>query len=235
VINFYNFYWYDHILQNLTIPQIKQDNPIMNFFEKRLFTVIAHCLTFCALTFSILSHAASPEKTIATITTSMGDIKLELFTNKAPATVANFIAYAQSGFFNGTIFHRVIPNFMIQAGGFDSSLTKKATKPPIPNEAKPFVPNRRGTIAMARTSEPNSATSQFFINVVDNSSLNKSNSSDGYAVFGKVVSGMIVADQISSAQTGIQNNMRDVPLTPITINAITISYPKSETATITPN
>ncbi|MFT5718079.1 MAG: peptidyl-prolyl cis-trans isomerase A (cyclophilin A) [Oleiphilaceae bacterium] len=207
----------------------------MNAFVKKILSVIVYCLAFYALTFSLLSHATPSEKTIATINTSMGDIKLELFKNKAPSTVANFIAYAKSGFFNGTIFHRVIPNFMIQAGGFDSSLAKKTTKNPITNEANPFVPNRRGTIAMARTSAPNSATSQFFINVVDNSSLNKSSSSAGYAVFGKVLSGMIVADQISSAKTGIQNQMRDVPLDPIIINSVTISYPKPDTTTNTSN
>jgi len=201
----------------------------MNSFTKKLLAVIVHCLTFYILTVTTFIHATPSDKTLATISTSMGDIKLELFTSKAPTTVANFIQYAESGFFNGTIFHRVIPNFMIQAGGFDSSLTKKNTEAPIKNEANPFVPNRRGTIAMARTSAPNSAMSQFFINVVDNSNLNKSSTSAGYAVFGKVLDGMIVADQISSTKTGIQNQMSDVPLEPIMINSVKISYPETKT------
>jgi len=231
VINFYNFYWYDPLLQNLTFPKIKLDCHTMNSLTKKLLTVIVHCLTLSSLTVSTFIYADSSDKTLATISTSMGNIKLELFTSKAPTTVANFIKYAESGFFNGTIFHRVIPNFMIQAGGFDSNLAKKSTEAPIKNEANPFVPNRRGTIAMARTSAPNSATSQFFINVIDNSNLNKSSSSAGYAVFGKVLEGMIVADQMSSVKTGIQNQMRDVPLDPIIINSVQISYPKVETTT----
>jgi peptidyl-prolyl cis-trans isomerase A (cyclophilin A) len=201
----------------------------MKYFTKKILTVIVHCLTFSFLTASAFIHADDSDKTLATISTSMGDIKLELFTSKAPVTVANFIRYAESDFFNGTIFHRVIPSFMVQAGGFDSNLAKKTTETPIINEANPFVPNRRGTIAMARTSAPNSATSQFYINVADNSSLNKTSRSPGYAVFGKVFEGMIVADQISNVQTGIQNQMRDVPLDPITINSVSISYPKTNT------
>ena len=228
MINFYKNYWYDPLLQNLTFPKIKLDCHTMNSLTKKLLTVIVHCLTFSFLTISTYIYADPSDKTLATISTSMGNIKLELFTSKAPTTVANFIEYAESGFFNGTVFHRVIPNFMIQAGGFDSNLAKKTTEAPIKNEANPFVPNRRGTIAMARTSAPNSATSQFFINVIDNSNLNKSSSSAGYAVFGKVLEGMIVADQISSVKTGIQNQMRDVPLDPIIINSVQISQPKAE-------
>jgi len=200
----------------------------MNSFTKKFLIVIVHCLTFLILSTSTFSHAEGSDKTLATISTSVGNIKLELFTNKAPTTVANFIEYAESGFYEGVIFHRVIPSFMIQTGGFDSSLAKKSTKAPIKNEANPFVPNRRGTIAMARTSAPNSATSQFFINLIDNSNLNKSSSSAGYAVFGKVLEGMIVVDQISSVKTGIQNQMRDVPLKPIIINSVKISHPKPE-------
>lgn len=228
MIKFYPFYWYDHLLQNLTFPEIKLDCQTMNSFTKKLLTVIVHCLTFTILTISLQTNAQPSEKLLATISTSMGNIELELFKSKAPTTVANFIEYAESGFYEGVIFHRVIPNFMIQSGGFDSNLAKKSTKDPIKNEAKPFVPNRRGTIAMARTSVPNSATSQFFINLVDNTNLNKSSSSAGYAVFGKVLEGMIVADQISRLQTGIQNQMRDVPLKPVIIISVKINYPKTE-------
>lgn len=198
--------------------------PIKNKF----ITVFVYYLTLLALFTSTLTHATPSNKTLATISTSMGDMKLELFTSKAPTTVANFIAYAESGFFTGTIFHRVIPSFMIQGGGFNTDFAKKTTQPPIKNESNPFVPNRRGTIAMARTSAPDSATSQFFINVVDNKSLNKTASSDGYAVFGKIIEGMIVADQISSVKTGIQNRMRDVPTQPIIIHSITITHPVTD-------
>ena len=197
----------------------------MNSSANKLLTKFVYCLTYFFLSASSFTYADTSDKTFASISTSMGDIKLELFINKAPATVANFIAYAEAGFYNGTIFHRVIPGFMIQAGGFDSNLIKKATKAPIRNESNPFVPNRRGTIAMARTSAPDTATSQFFINVVDNTSLNKSSTSEGYAVFGKVLEGMIIADQISSVKTGIQNQMRDVPTAPVIIKAISITYP----------
>jgi len=228
VINYYHFYWYDYLLQNLTFPEIKLDCQTMNSFTKKLLTVFVHCLTFTILTTSLQTNAQPSDKLLATISTSMGIIKLELFKSKAPTTVANFIEYAESGFYEGVIFHRVIPNFMIQSGGFDSSLAKKSTKAPIKNEANPFVPNRRGTIAMARTSVPNSATSQFFINVVDNSNLNKSSASAGYAVFGKIVEGMIVVDQISSVQTGIKSQMRDVPLKPVIINSVEVSYPKTK-------
>jgi len=181
-------------------------------------------LTFSFLAISFNTHAEPNSKTFATITTSMGSIKLELFKDKAPATVDNFIQYAESGYYGGTIFHRVIPSFMVQGGGFDMNFIKKSTKDPVINEANPFVPNRRGTIAMARTSAPDSATSQFFINVIDNNSLNKTRTKPGYTVFGKVVEGMIVADQISNVKTGVQNRMRDVPMTPIMIQSVTINY-----------
>ena len=204
----------------------------MYFLNRKHLSIIVRYVSFFILTLSMSTQAST--KTFAIIQTSMGTIKLELFKDKAPKTVANFIQYAESAYYEGTLFHRVIPGFMIQAGGFDTNFRRKATNTPIKNEALPLLPNRRGTIAMARTSNPHSATSQFFINVADNNSLNKSRSNAGYAVFGKVVEGMIIADQISNALTKVQNRMSDVPVQPIIIQMVTIQHPdleKTETKT----
>ena len=130
------------------------------------------------------------------IETSRGIIRLELYPGKAPRTVENFLAYSDSGFYNGTIFHRVIPRFMIQGGGFDERLREKKTREPITNEARDDLPNERGTIAMARTNDPDSATSQFFINLIHNRHLD-----GGYAVFGRVTEGMEVVDAIAGLET----------------------------------
>lgn len=176
--------------------------------------------------FSGLSHAESPaaktQNTEVVISTNLGDIKLELFDTKAPKTVANFVRYANEGFYKGTIFHRVIPNFMIQGGGFTEAMQRKPTHAPIVNEAQAFVPNVRGSIAMARTNNPHSATSQFFINTVNNRNLNKNSHSAGYAVFGNVTAGMNVVDAISASNTGVKNGMRDVPIKAVTINSIKV-------------
>jgi len=153
--------------------------------------------------------------------TSYGDITLELDSAKAPKTVANFIAYVNDGFYDGTIFHRVIKGFMVQGGGMTPDMKEKGTKPPILNEADNGLPNLRGTIAMARTPDPHSASSQFFINHKNNDFLNftaKSESGWGYAVFGKVVSGMNVVDSIANTPKG----MGDVPSTPILIKKATV-------------
>jgi peptidyl-prolyl cis-trans isomerase A (cyclophilin A) len=158
----------------------------------------------------------------AVIQTSLGTISLELYPEQAPETVANFIQYARSGFYQGTLFHRVIPDFMIQGGGFGADMSRKTTTAPIQNEASPSLPNLRGTIAMARTSDPHSATSQFFINVKDNAFLNKSGANPGYAVFGRVTSGMDIADRISQVKTGLVQGMADVPLQAVTIDSVTI-------------
>jgi len=163
------------------------------------------------------------KKLYATINTSLGAIQLELYKNRAPKTVENFINYASTHFYDNTLFHRVIPGFMVQGGGFDVSFAKKPTLAPVKNEANAFIPNIRGTISMARTSDPHSATSQFFINVVDNASLNKNARSDGYAVFGKVVNGMHLADKISKVKTTSQNYMQNVPATPVIIESVVIS------------
>ena len=151
---------------------------------------------------------------MVTIKTNKGDIKLELFEKEAPITVKNFLSYVKSGFYKGTIFHRVIPNFMIQGGGMDENFMQKETSDPIKNEAANQISNKRGTIAMARTQIVDSATSQFFINVVDNDFLDFKAPIPqyyGYCVFGKVVEGMDVADAIVSVPTTSKGMHRDVP------------------------
>ena len=158
------------------------------------------------------------------LTTSAGDIVLELAPDKAPKTVANFLQYVRDKHYDGTVFHRVIGNFMIQGGGFTADLRQKATRAPVPLEALNGLTNDRGTVAMARTSDPNSATAQFFINVKANDMLNAPNpDGHGYTVFGKVVSGMDVVDQIRNTRTGNKGGMQDVPLEPITILSATVA------------
>jgi peptidyl-prolyl cis-trans isomerase A (cyclophilin A) len=157
--------------------------------------------------------------------TSLGDITLELFADKAPIGVANFLAYVDSGFYANTVFHRVIRGFMIQGGGFDKNLAQKATRPPIQNEAGNGLSNARGTIAYARTMVVNSATSQFFINHVDNAGLDHRDETQmgfGYAVFGRVTQGMDVVDKIAEVSTGSKNGMADVPLTPVVILSVKV-------------
>ena len=152
--------------------------------------------------------------------TSKGAIVLELYPEKAPLTVKNFMGYTESGFYKGSIFHRVIPGFMIQGGGFTTDMTSKKTGMPIKNEADNGLSNDRGTIAMARTRDPHSASSQFFINTADNHFLNYKNktlSGWGYAVFGKVVKGMDVVDAISNVKTTTRHPYRNVPVTPVEI------------------
>jgi cyclophilin family peptidyl-prolyl cis-trans isomerase len=154
--------------------------------------------------------------------TSMGDIVIELNQKAAPVTVKNFLDYVQDGIYNGTIFHRVINGFMIQGGGFGANMQRKGTKPPIVNEASNGLKNDRGTIAMARTNVPDSATSQFFINLVNNAPLNYSSKSPGYAVFGKVVKGMEVVDAIAKVKTTTRSGMRDVPAEVVEIKSAEI-------------
>jgi peptidyl-prolyl cis-trans isomerase B (cyclophilin B) len=161
--------------------------------------------------------------TMVTIKTSKGDIQLELYPDKAPATVANFLRYADSGHYKGTIFHRVIGTFMIQGGGFTRDMVQKPTQAPVKNEAANGLKNARGTIAMARTPAVDSATSQFFINVSDNAALDHSDNSAqgfGYCVFGKVVGGMDVVDAIKAVPTGRKGPHGDVPLEPIEITDV---------------
>lgn len=153
--------------------------------------------------------------------TSMGNINLALDQDKAPATVANFLQYVDDGYYNDTIFHRVINNFMIQGGGLTADMNKKDTRDPVKNEAKNGLKNVRGSIAMARTNDPHSATSQFFINHKDNTNLDyPSFDGWGYTVFGQVTSGMDVVDAIANSTTGVKNGRKDVPAETITIKSI---------------
>lgn len=154
------------------------------------------------------------------IKTNLGNIKIELYDDKAPVTVKNFKSYVNSQFYNGTIFHRVIPGFMIQGGGFDSNMKEKATQPSIVNEASNGLKNSRGTLAMARTNDPNSASSQFFINVANNDFLNKAVGNPGYAVFGKVTEGLDIVDKIVNTPTGTVGMYQDVPKQAVKIISI---------------
>jgi len=159
------------------------------------------------------------------MTTTVGPITLELDTDNAPKTVDNFLSYVADGFYDGTIFHRVIDNFMIQGGGFTADMEQKDTKAPVENEANNGLRNNRGTIAMARTQDPHSATAQFFINVQDNDFLNYTGENIqgwGYAVFGKVTDGEDVLDKIRCVQTGGQGGHQDVPIEPIIIESVTL-------------
>ena len=157
------------------------------------------------------------------LSTSMGDIVVQLDAAKAPKTVENFLAYVNDKHYDGTVFHRVIDGFMIQGGGFTADMVQKPTKPPIPLEASNGLKNDTYTIAMARTGNPNSATSQFFINVKDNAMLNAPQpDGHGYAVFGKVVEGTAVVDKIKAVATGNKGPHQNVPTTPVTINSATL-------------
>jgi len=155
--------------------------------------------------------------------TNQGDIRLALDKDKAPITVENFVTYANEGFYDGTIFHRVIKGIMIQGGGFTPEMEKKDTHEPIQNEAKNGLKNKRGSIAMARTPPPHTATAQFFINLKDNAFLDYPGQDGwGYAVFGEVTDGMEVVDKIAEQPTGMKSRMRDVPLNPVIIEKVTI-------------
>ena len=171
-----------------------------------------------------LTATAQESNPIVVVKTSMGSFNIELYPDKAPVTVKNFLMYVDEGFYAGTLFHRVIDGFMIQGGGLDREMNRKKTGDPIVNEAGNKLKNTAGTVAMARTGEPNSATAQFFVNVNDNTPLDYRDSSRegiGYCVFGKVVQGMDVVNRIKAVPTGVKNGMRDVPVTPVVIESIT--------------
>jgi peptidyl-prolyl cis-trans isomerase A (cyclophilin A) len=168
------------------------------------------------------THAALAQK--VKLATSMGDVVIQLEADKAPKTVANFVQYVKDGHYDGLIFHRVMATFMIQGGGFDADMKQKATRPSIPLESRNGLSNLRGTIAMARTNVPDSASSQFFINVVDNQRLDAANAPDGngYAVFGKVVSGIDVVDKIRAVPVGDKAGHQNVPQQPVVIRKATL-------------
>jgi peptidyl-prolyl cis-trans isomerase A (cyclophilin A) len=167
-----------------------------------------------------LVHAADPR---VELKTSLGVIVLELSAEKAPKTVANFLQYVKDGHYNGTVFHRVIDGFMIQGGGFEPGMKQKATRAPIENEARNGLRNDAGTIAMARTSDPNSATAQFFINVANNDALNHPRpDGHGYAVFGRVVQGMDVVNRIKAVRTGNRGPHQNVPVEDVVIESATV-------------
>ena len=168
----------------------------------------------------LIGDDSQGETRIVTLTTALGAIELQLDGGSAPGTVSNFIAYVEGGHYDGILFHRVIPNFMIQGGGMQAGLVENPTRAPIENEADNGLKNLRGTIAMARTQDPHSATAQFFINLKDNSFLDhteKSPAGWGYAVFGQVISGMDVVDQIASVETGSVGYHEDVPIDDVII------------------
>ncbi len=195
--------------------------------SRDLHTLVRTTLTALTLLAGGLFWANAPADTPPRVAleTSMGRVVVELNPTKAPATVANFLGYVKDGFYDGTIFHRVIGNFMIQGGGFDRNFEKKATRDPIQNEADNGLRNVRGSIAMARTGNPHSATAQFFINVVDNAFLDHTARTArgwGYTVFGKVVEGMEVVDAIKAVATGRRGPYSDVPREDIVIHTATI-------------
>jgi cyclophilin family peptidyl-prolyl cis-trans isomerase len=154
--------------------------------------------------------------------TSLGSFNVELHTEDAPITCKNFLTYVEAGHFAGTVFHRVIPNFMIQGGGMSADLAQKRTRAPIKNEASNGLKNRRGSLAMARTGDPNSATSQFFINLKDNAFLDPGRGNAGYTVFAHVMQGMDVVDKIATVATGKRGPHEDVPLEPVVIESVTV-------------
>ncbi|WP_052501553.1 peptidylprolyl isomerase [Thiomicrospira microaerophila] len=180
-------------------------------------------LTGLAITLAFNGLLAKAENPQVLMETNKGSLIIELFPNEAPESVNNFLAYVNSGYYDGTIFHRVIGNFMIQGGGFDADFNRKPTRAPIQNEADNGLQNRIGTIAMARTNDPHSATSQFFINVANNNSLDfreKTPRAWGYAVFGRVTEGMRTVNQIRTVPTTRHQGHQDVPIEPVIIERV---------------
>ena len=187
---------------------------------KKIAAVLTVSLLLCAAAVAGAAETGNPR---VILETSLGKIKIELFAKDAPISVKNFLDYANKGTYNGTIFHRVIQGFMIQGGGFTPDMMPKPTGAPIKNEAGNGLKNDRGTIAMARTGIPDSATDQFFINVVNNDGLNRPRPDGfGYAVFGKVIEGMDVVDKIRAVKTGVKMGFQDVPDTPVVITSVKV-------------
>ena len=178
-----------------------------------------------ALLFALLAGspaAAGDKNPVVAIDTNLGTIKVELFEKKAPITVQNFLKYVDDKFYDGVVFHRVIPNFMIQGGGFTPEMKQKPTRDPIKNESDNGLSNERGTIAMARTNNPDSATSQFYINVKDNKFLDRSSNNVGYCVFGKVIEGMDVVDKIRQVKMTTVGGHQDVPEQAVVIKSVRV-------------
>jgi len=202
---FHNMYnWLNH---NITV------------FAVLGFIALPIMFTACDTSKKGASNQGKGDNPVVLFSTNQGDIKVKLNRAEAPITVENFIGYVNDGFYNGVVFHRVIPNFMIQTGGFTPDMKQKTPKAPIKNEADNGLLNSRGTLSMARTSVVDSATSQFFINVNDNKFLDNGERDFGYAVFGEVIDGMDVVDKIAAVQTGTVGQFRDVPQEPIVINS----------------
>lgn len=189
---------------------------------KRLLLALGGAALLATATAPAFAQSATAHPVVQ-LKTSQGDIRVELYPEKAPKSVANFLDYVKAGQYNGTIFHRVIKGFMIQGGGYKTNFEEKPTRAPIPLESRNGLKNLTGTIAMARTSDPNSATAQFFINHVDNAMLDyPSPDGAGYAVFGKVIQGMEVVDKIAKTPTGNRGPHQNVPLDPIVIQSVKI-------------
>lgn len=204
--------------------------------SRRSLLMALFCLLGISMAQATVAQAGAPaaapvaKNPIVVFETSMGTIKAELYPDKAPITVKNFLSYVDSKHYENTIFHRVIDGFMVQGGGFDKDMREKTSKAPIKNEAANGLKNTTGTLAMARTSVPDSATAQFFINVKDNSFLDFRNPTPqgiGYCVFGKVVEGMDVVNKMKAVRTGTKNGMQDVPLEPITIKSVKLQGAKN--------
>jgi peptidyl-prolyl cis-trans isomerase A (cyclophilin A) len=179
------------------------------------FNILAASVLALVLAANTAPAQSKPDTVV--FKTSLGDLTIALFNRLAPVTVKNFLAYVDSGFYNGTIFHRVIPGFVIQGGGYNKNLVRRPTFPPIKNESDNGLKNERGTLSMARTQDPNSATSQFFVNLVDNTGLDFKGEGTGYAVFGKVIAGMDVVDKIAKVQTETRGGFQDIPKDPVFI------------------
>lgn len=185
--------------------------------------------TLITLGMASITMQTMAANTMVEVRTSLGNIEIEVFNDKAPISAKNFENYIKAKFYNGTIFHRVIPGFMIQGGGMDSNMIEKKTNPPIQNEASNGLKNLRGTLAMARTNNPNSATSQFFINTVDNTALNKSPMNAGYAVFAKVTKGMEIVDKMTRVPTANYGMHQNVPKQTVKIISMTIKPSNNKT------
>ncbi|MBN2466695.1 MAG: peptidyl-prolyl cis-trans isomerase [Deltaproteobacteria bacterium] len=194
----------------------------MRSINRVIFVLVFVAVAAFAAAFADAEPTNKEANPMVILETTEGAITIELWPEKAPITVENFLNYVEDGFYDGTVFHRVIDGFMIQGGGFTADMQQKNTKPPIKNEAAADLKNDRGTIAMARTNVVDSATAQFFINHKDNDFLNHQNETPqgyGYAVFGKVVAGMDVVDKIATVKTGGMGFHRDVPVTPVAITS----------------